>query len=70
MLSVMMLLFEHEVVEDYKVEDNLLQVDDEQVLILNWLVVQAFFKAEMHEQIIKGACHHDDEHQDEEEIHL
>jgi hypothetical protein len=51
MLSLILLLH-NEVVEHNEVEDDLLQVNDEQIISLNWLVIETAFKAEMHQHVI------------------
>lgn len=65
-----MSLFEYQIVENYEVKDDLLEVDADQIDVIYWFVIQALFYIKVEDQIVHSAAPHNHQHQYEEQIHL
>lgn len=65
-----MALFQDEVIEDHKVEYDLLKVYAYQINVVRWPISELLLKGKVHHYVIYGATAHDGEHQDEKEVHL
>jgi len=63
-------LFQDEVIEDHKVEYDLLEVNADQVDVIRGPIRKLLLKGKVHHYVIYGAAAHDGQHQNEKEVHL